>query len=90
MTIDDVLVANVAEGRERFATQLSAYKDYTADLALDGDTNNDVGTPPHCAQPHGDSGDYTWWMVDLGKQYVIDSVIIYSSERTSGILLKWS
>ena len=85
-----VLVVNVAEGRGRFAIQLGAYKGYTADLALDGSTNDVVDKAPHCAQPQGRNGDYAWWMVDLGKQYAIDSVIIYSSEGTAGMLLKWS
>ena len=82
---------NVAEGRGRFATQLGTYRDYTADLALDGDTNDDINRPPHCAQPYGDTNaDYAWWMVDLGRQYAIDSVTIYSSDGTASRLLHWS
>ena len=90
-TINDVFVANVAEGRGRFATQLGAFNDdYTADRALDSHTNDEVSTAPHCAQPNGDIGDYAWWMVDLGKQYVIDRVTIHSSNGTASRLLHWS
>ena len=84
MTINDVFVVNVAEGRGPYAIQSGTFNDYTADLALDGDTNDVVANPPHCAQTTGDSGDYAWWMVDLGKHYIIDSVTIYSSSRRSG------
>ena len=84
MTINDVFVVNVAEDRGPFAVQSGTFKDYTADLALDGDINNVVDRPPHCAHPIGESGHYAWWMVDLGTQYTVDSVTIYSSSRKSG------
>jgi hypothetical protein len=75
---------NVAEGRGDYASQ-SSLGGYTADLAVDGDTNPDAGGG-YCAWPawlDGISGEvYAWWMVDLGSQYAIHSVIIYS-ERGS-------
>ena len=90
VTINDVFVVNVAEGRGRFATQLGVFNDYTADLALDGDTNDDVNTPPHCAYSVASSGSSAWWMVDLGKQYIIDSVTIYGSHGNASMLLRRS
>ena len=81
---------NVAEGRGRFATQLGAYNGYTAHLALDGDIPRHADTPPHCAQANSKDRAHVWWMVDLGKEYAIDSVIIHSSDGSASMLLHWS
>ena len=91
VTINDVFVVNVAEGRGQFATQFGVFNDYTADLALDGDTNDDVNTPPHCAYSDDDYGTGpAWWMVDLGKRYIIDSVTLWGSHGNASMLLRRS
>jgi hypothetical protein len=82
---------NVAEGRGDYASQIGTVGDLTADLAVDGDTNTDLwGGSCAWTTVGGISGeDYAWWMVDLGSQYAVHSVIIYS-ERGSQSHCKWN
>ncbi len=77
---------NVAEGRGDYASQSGTPTNFayaTADKAVDGNTNPDFDAG-YCAYPFISGGisreDYAWWMVDLGSEYAIHSVIIYSAD----------
>lgn len=79
------LTENVAAGRGRYATQTGID---SADKALDG---NSGLSAVHCATAH-DPGlqDKVWWMVDLGGQYAIYNVIIYSGDQGKETTLKYA
>ena len=61
-------------------TQTGHYNGMVASRSLDGYVD---GGQPHCSHPITD-GTSAWWMVDLGDNYVISSVTIYSGKRDDG------
>lgn len=69
---------DVAKGRGRCASQYANSLGYTADLALDGNTDYDSG---HCAYPSNPGGN-AWWMVDLGSEFAVHNVTIHSSQSS--------
>ena len=68
------------------AEQLGKISSYTADLAVDGDTNPvmDAGS---CAHPNSGTGNNppipVWWYVDLGQSYRITQVVLYNRESVT-------
>ena len=72
-----IIAGNVAYGKP--ATQgPNTYGDYDASRAVDGNVNQDLSAGS-CAHPLDNTGspDTAWWEVDLGDEYVIQSVTIY-------------
>ncbi|XP_078579151.1 uncharacterized protein LOC144863657 [Branchiostoma floridae x Branchiostoma japonicum] len=77
------LGVNVAQGKTAFQTSTSGYWipvtgevfSGEARLAVDGDTNGDHGANS-CTHTNGEGTD-AWW-VDLGRSYVINSVVIFN------------
>ncbi|XP_035668594.1 uncharacterized protein LOC118410853 [Branchiostoma floridae] len=74
---------NVAQGKTAFQTSTSGYWipvtgevfSGEAHLAVDGNTNGDHGANS-CTHTNGEGND-AWW-VDLGRSYVINSVVIFN------------
>ena len=65
---------------KKSATQTGNYGGMIANRSLDGYVD---GGQPHCSHP--DAGRTSaWWMVDLGDNYVISSVTIYSGVKADG------
>ena len=65
---------NVARGKAAYQSSV-AYDGYAA-RSVDGNTNPDHNTG-FCS--HTAYFDWPWWMVDLGGQYSITSVVVYKS-----------
>ena len=63
------------------ATQTGLYGGMVANKSLDGYVD---GGQPHCSHPDAAEGISAWWMVDLGDNYVISSVTIYSGNKGDG------
>ena len=69
----------------KFALQGSdTYQTSTADKAVDGNTS-DAATSGACA--HTTDSPYSWWMVDLGRPYLLTGIKIYNRERGREFLL---
>ncbi len=73
--------ANIALNQPAY--QISDYTGYSApaDLAVDGITETQMHSSPTCVNccTHTEHEYQTvWWLVDLGAQYFVDSVIVYN------------
>ena len=68
-----VCLGNVAF--QKSASQIGTFDSTDANRSVDGyvDGQND-----RCSHPLAESGTNAWWMVDLGDNYVISKVTIYS------------
>ncbi|XP_066270909.1 uncharacterized protein [Branchiostoma lanceolatum] len=75
---------NVAQGKTAYQTTTSGYWipstgevfSGEARLAVDGNTNGDHGANS-CTHTKGEGANDAWW-VDLGRSYMINSVVIYN------------
>ncbi|XP_041360348.1 fucolectin-1-like [Gigantopelta aegis] len=81
LTIQTVKAVNLAAGKP--ATQSSAHRVHTtADKAVDGNADKAYS---HGSCSHTNCQDRApWWMVDLGKVYLIKSVTIAVADSASG------
>ena len=75
----DIIRDNIAYLKP--ATQSGVWQNYVAKRAVDGYTNQDVDYG-YCAHPSGQSGQGSWWTVDLSNNdptitFVIQNVTIY-------------
>ena len=86
--------ANIAHGKS--ATQSpGTYNDsgapypagYTANLAVDGNTNSDFTSSKSCTHtigvPRSGTQHKAEWIVDLGRDYKITGIVIYNRQGTS-------
>ena len=66
---------------KKSATQTGNFDGMVANRSLDGYVD---GEKSHCSHPLAARGTSAWWMVDLGDNYVISSVTIYSGDKADG------
>ena len=60
-------------------------KKFPANNAIDGNTDPDL-EHHSCAHPVGTNA---WWMIDLGKQFSIDRVVIYNRKGAGSKYTIW-
>ncbi|XP_064624965.1 uncharacterized protein LOC135486235 [Lineus longissimus] len=70
-------MGNAAQGKN--ATQSSTITDFRASLAVDGRTSQ---ARPHCTYTY--QSDQPWWMVDLGRDYVLSGLRIFTCSSCGG------
>jgi hypothetical protein len=76
---------NIALGKP--ATESNQYGSRSADKAVDG--NKSTSPTDVCATTTPDSTGYSWWQVDLGETYAVNSVTFYvASDQNDGYKLK--
>ncbi|KAK2192155.1 hypothetical protein NP493_37g04013 [Ridgeia piscesae] len=66
---------------KKSATQTGNFDHMVANRSLDGYVD---GGNTYCSHPDTARGTSAWWMVDLGDNYIISSVTIYSGDKADG------
>ena len=80
ITMTSLVAGNVAYGKP--ATQsVRDYYWYTAQLAVDGNSNPALGYS-HCSHSFGDWSTQSWWQVDLLDSYLIYNVTINNRDTS--------
>lgn len=57
--------------------QIGAWENQSSERAVDLDVNS-------CAQPEAPEGMRGWWSIDLQKEYVITTVIVFNGNAQAG------
>lgn len=70
------------------AHQSGAFKDWTADRAVDGSTTSD-GVLGSCADPvNSPLSAPGWWYVDQGTVHKVESITLYNTRLSQGTFLR--